>query len=191
MKLAQTILENERNGNQQKNKQLIERKLKELVYTYPNEVSQVLIKTGVQLRSDFPPAVLLVVVIKHIHKNSELRDAVSKMILEMDGYYNSDGRWTGIIGGALSAVGSVLSGIGQGQFNNSNQQQQFQLEQQRMQLAAEQERLKRRSRGWIIFGVSLVMVAGIIAVIAMIKKSKKKQAMSKTTELKQLNTQVA
>jgi uncharacterized membrane protein len=94
-------------------------------------------------------------------------------LLEMDGYLSADGQWAGIIGSALTAVGSVVSGIGRGQYENNDQQvalQQMQMEKEQQRLA-DQER--RRRNGWLIFGVSVAVVSGIIIIYKMRQKSSK------------------
>lgn len=168
MNLSEIILENERLGKDQKNAQLIKARLKQLVEGYPREVREVLNKTGIPLKSELPPKVLFAIIVKHVHKNSKLRDAIAKMLLEMDGYHRADGQWVGIIGAGLSAVGSVLSGIGQGQFQNTPeqlalQQQQMQLEQERR---AEEDRRKRRSL-YIFLGVAGALIGLFLLVRAM------------------------
>ena len=174
MRLADTVLENERLRKTKKNEQLVRLKLRELVFAYPSEISQVLKKTDVKLNSDLPAVVLFAIVVKNIHKNSRLREAIAKMLLEMDGFYRAEGQWAGIIGGALSAVGSVLTGIGQGQANNTPDQLKLQQQQLELQKEQEAQQAKRRRNGWLIFGVSLVVIAGVILTIKMIKKSKVK-----------------
>lgn len=176
MRLGEVVLENERQGKNLKNEQLVRLKLKELVFAYPNEVAEVLQKTGVNLTAKLPAMVLHAIVIKNVHKNSTLRDAISKMILEMDGYLRADGQWAGIIGGALSAVGSVLTGIGRGQFQNTDGQIQLQQQQMQMEAQRREEEAKRRRNGWLIFGIALVAIAGIILTVRMIQKGKAKEA---------------
>jgi len=172
MRLAEQVIENERLNKTKKNEQLVRLKLKELVHAYPDEISQVLIKTGIGLKVDLPALVLFAIVVKNIHKNAELREAVAKMLIEMDGFHRADGQWAGIVGGALSAVGSVLTGIGQGQINNSPEQLRFQQEQLALQQRREDEQARRRRNGWMIFGISLVVIAGIILTIRMMNKAK-------------------
>lgn len=181
MKLAETILENKRKGQTLKNAHLVKLRLKELIFAYPNEISQVLIKTGVKLRSELPAKVLFAIVVKHINQNDELRDAIAQMLLEMDGFHNADGQWAGIIGGALSAVGSVLSGVGRGQYNNTDEQQQLLLQQQKAEQAQLAEQAKRRQRNWLIFGVSLVALAGVLFAIKMMQKSKAQPELNTAT----------
>lgn len=169
MRLDEIILENERLGRVSKNVHLVKARLKELIESYPSEVRQVLNKTDVKVKTELPSKVLYAIVVKHLHKNSKLRDAMAKMLLEMDGFLHADGKWVGIVGAGLSAVGSVLSGIGQGQLQNTPdqlalQQQQMELEQQRR---AEEER--RRSRNLLILGGIIVAVIGAYFIIKAIK----------------------
>lgn len=174
MSLSETILENERNGLKSKNSSLIQLKLKELVFTYPSEVTQVLQKTDVSVKSELPPSVILAVLIKHIDKNSILRDAVAKMLLEMDGYYNVAG-WVAIASGALSAVSSILSGINQGKSQTNNQQEE--IERQRLALEQEkaEEAARRRRNGWMIVGSVVVLIAITLLTIRLIKGKSKVQ----------------
>lgn len=174
MRLAQTILNNEKSGESKKNTQLVRIKLKELVTGYPDEILEVLQKTGVQIKSVLPPNVLLAIIIKHIHKNSKLREAISKMLLEMDGFHRADGQWTGIVGGALTAIGSVLTGIGRGQLQNTDQQRALEEARIRqMQQQADQER-RRRTTTWIVIG-GLVLLTGIALAIRQMNKAKNVQ----------------
>lgn len=173
MKLAEIISENNRKGLQYKNQELIRLRMKELAYEYPDQVSIVLNKTGVHFSSKLPPSVLYAIMLKHASKNEKLREAISKMLLEMDGYLGADGQWAGIIGSALTAVGSVVSGIGQGQFQNGDQQvalRQMEIEREQ-QRQADQDR--RRRNGWLIFGVSVVVISGLVIFIKMRQKKQK------------------
>lgn len=167
MDLAEQILRNQQAGLLKKNEQLIKIRLKELVYDYTDEVIEVLHKTGIAVSAVLPDDVILTIVIKHLAKNDEFRMVISKMLLELDGHYSADGEKDGkglaIIGGALSAVGSVLAGIGQGQFNNTGQQQQQMfMVQQQQQRQIEQDRKRRTT--FIIIGVSIVLLIAAVLV---------------------------
>ncbi len=174
MKLAQIILENERKKQNEKNRLLIRIRLKELVYAYPDEVTEVLQKTGVAVSAILPPSVLLAVVVKHIANNSELREVISKMLLELDGYASADGQTWQAIGGAVSAIGSVLSGIGRSQ----GQQTVSDAELQKIQLQKQQEEEERKARARrtrnIVIGISIsvVVIVGIILLVRHFKKAK-------------------
>lgn len=175
MRLAETILQNEKSGQNKKNEQLIRIKLKELVSSYPSETLEVLQKTGVQIKSILPPKVLFAIVVKHIHKNSKLREAISKMLLEMDGFHRADGKWAGIIGGALSAVGSVLTGIGRGQFQQTDQARALEEARIReMQRQAEADR-RRRTTTWVVIGGLVITVSVIVLAIRQMNKGKNVQ----------------
>ncbi len=172
MRLIEIIEENNKSGQQLKNQELVRLRLKELAFSYPKEVKEVLNKTGVKFSSVLPASVLYAILIKHAPKNEKLRDAISKMLLEMDGYLRADGQWAGIIGGALSAVGSVVSGIGQGQYRNSDDQlamQQLQIEREAKQ---REDEAKRRRTTWLILGVSALAIIGLIVFIRSRMKAK-------------------
>lgn len=167
MRLGEIIADNNRKGFQRKNQELVRLRIKELAYEYPDEVSIVLNKTGVQFSSKLPPSVLYAIILKHAPKNEKLREAISKMLLEMDGYMSADGQWAGIIGSALTAVGSVVSGIGQGQSQNSDQQialRQMEIERERQR---QEDQDRRRRTGWIVVGVSIVVISGLVIFLKM------------------------
>lgn len=175
MKLAQIILENERNKEDEKNRSLVRIRLKELVYSYPSEVAEVLQKTGVAVSAILPPSVLLAIVIKHLPDNSELREVISKMLLELDGYVSADGQGWQLIGGAVSAIGSVLSGIGRSQGQQASEAQIQQMQLQKQQEQEEKEARAKRTRNILIgIGISVVVIVGIIITIHQIKKAKAK-----------------
>lgn len=168
MKLAETIIENERNKKSEENKHLVRLRLKELVYAYPKETLEVLHKTGVPISSILPSAVLYAVVVKHLAVNSELRESIAKMLFDLDGYSSADGKGWQLVGGALSAIGSVLSGVGRSQTEQatSESKQQAELMQQQLDL----ERQKRNRQMWIVIGVSsLILIAILIGVRAYMK----------------------
>lgn len=173
MKLAQTIVENERAKNDKLNSEIIGKRLKDLVYQYNDETVQLLHKTGVAVSSVLPSSVLHAIVIKNLATNSELRDAIAKVILEEDNNYASaDGSSWQLIGGALGAVGSVLSGLGRGQADKATtdaQADQIELQKQ-MQL----ERDKAKRIFWTTVGVSAILVIGLIIGIVALMKSKSK-----------------
>lgn len=174
MKLAEIILENERNKQDSKNRSLVRIRLKELVYAYPGEVAEVLQKTGVAVSAVLPPSVLLAIVIKHIANNSELREVISKMLLELDGYASADGQGWQLIGGAVSAIGSVLSGIGRGQGQQAMSEAQLQQMQiQKQQEQEEKEARARKTRNIVIgIAISAVVIVGIILLVRHFKKAK-------------------
>ena len=174
MKLAQIILENERNKQNNKNRLLIRIRLKELVYAYPDEVTEVLQKTGVAVSTILPPSVLLAVVVKHIADNSELREVISKMLLELDGYAAADGQTWQAIGGAVSAIGSVLSGIGRSQGQQTASDAEFQKMQLQKQQQEEERKAKARRTRNIVIGISIsvVVIIGIILAMRHFKKAK-------------------
>ncbi len=170
MKLAQTILDNERKEKTAQNTQLVRIKLKELVFAYPNEIVQVLHKTGIAVSTVLPANVLYAIVVKNLESNSELREAIAKTMLEQDGYASADGQGWQLIGGSLSALGSVLAGIGRGQNEQSNSDAKLQQEQMQQQL--DLEKAKRVRTTWLIIGISAVVLIGVILGVRAYMKSK-------------------
>lgn len=170
MKLAETILDNERKEQTEQNLQLVRIKLKELVFAYPNEVVQVLHKTGVSVSTVLPPNILYAILVKNLAGNSELREAIAKTLLEQDSYAYADGQGWQIIGGSLSALGSVLAGIGRGQTEQSNSDAKIQQEMIQQQL--DLEKAKRVRTTWLIIGISAVVLIGVIVGLRAYMKSK-------------------
>lgn len=160
MKLAQTILENERNNAPDKNLQLVRVRLKEMVYAYPDEVKTVLHKTGVPVSTVLPPSVLHAIVVKNLATNAELRETIGKMLLELDSYASADGAGWQLIGGSLAAIGSVLTGIGRSQGVQAEADANLEAEAYKKQL--EMEQAKRRRMLWLTIGISAVVIIGII-----------------------------
>lgn len=189
MKLAEVILSNERNNKSLKNRELLRIRLKELVYAYPKEVNEVLQKTGFAVSSVLPNSVVLAIVIKHLKTNSELREVIAKMLLELDGYASADGQGWQFVGGALSAVGSVLAGIGRSQGQGQQTMSDAQIaELKKKQLEDEKEAKKRKTRNWIIgISVGVLVIIGIILAIKYSKKSKVGLATSNIPEVTPLN----
>jgi hypothetical protein len=170
MKLAETILDNERNQREAENNKLVRTRLKELVYAFPKETLEILHKTGVSVGVNLPSPLMYAVVVKHVATNSQLRESIAKMLLEADGYSSADGQVWQMVGGALSAVGSVLGGIGRGQKEQSDTdaEKQAQLMQQQLDL----ERAKRTRQTWLIVGISVVVIVAVILGIRAYQKSK-------------------
>lgn len=169
MKLAEKVLDNERNKKAAENKQLIRARLKEVVYAFPKPTLEVLQKTGVQVSPNLPAPVVYAIVVKNLAKNSKLREAIAKMILEADGYASADGVVWQTIGGAISAVGSVLTGIGRGQ---AQSQPDTDAEKQvaAMQQQLDNERAQKSRQMWITIGISaVVLIAVVVGIIAFMK----------------------
>ena len=184
MKLAEIILENERKQQTEKNTQLVSARLKELVYAFPNEVLRVLHKTGLQVSSLAPSAVLYAVVINNVESNPELKDAIAKMILELDGYAQADGEGQGwsLAGNIVSAVGTVLTGIGRSQapVNGSSISAE---EKQNLIDQAEAEKAKGQRRTWIAIGISVVVIVAIIIGFKIYQGNKSKLSQAKLAKL--------
>lgn len=175
MKLTEQILNNQQSGLLNKNEQLIKIKLKELVFDYTDEVVEVLHKTGIPVSSVLPDDVILTIVVKHLRKNDELREVISKMLLELDGYYRAEGEKDGqglaVIGSALSAVGNILAGIGRGQFQNTDEQQQQQQYYMQQQQQKQMEQDRKRQTTFIVIGVSIFLLLGAVLAFRAINKA--------------------
>lgn len=176
MKLAEIILENERNQKGAENNALVRTRLKELVYAFPKETLEILHKTGVPVGAILPPPVMYAVVVKHLATNSALRESIARMLLEADSYLSVDGQVWQMVGGALSAVGSVLGGIGRGQKEQSDTDAEKQAALLQQQL--DNERAKRTRTTLIIVGVSLVVIVAVIVGVRAYMKSKTSTAVS-------------
>ncbi len=172
MRLGEIVINNEKQGQVRKNHALIQLKLNELVSSYPDEVTEVLQKTDVPLTKELPAKVIYAVVVKHLAKNATLRDAIAKMLIEMDGYHNATG-WVTIVGSALTAVSSVLSGISRAQQGQNGpteaelERQRFEMEQQKAEDAA-----RRRRNGWLIAGGLIMTLALVLLIIRLVKGNK-------------------
>jgi hypothetical protein len=128
------------------------------------------------------------IVVKHLSTNSQLREAIARMLIEADGYSSANGEVWQMVGGALSAVGSVLGGIGRGQKEQSDvdaEKQQALLQQQ-----LDNERAKRNRQMWMWIGIGLVVVIAIIIGFRAYMKAKAKPAvdLSKTPVPSKLQT---
>jgi hypothetical protein len=170
MKLAEKILDNERKQLVEENKKLVRARLKELVYAFPKETLEVLHKTGVPVSTLLPSPVMYAIVVKNVATNSELREAIAKMLLETDGYSSANGSVWQMVGGALSAVGSVLGGIGRSQTEQTTSQAQIQAQQAQQQL--ELEKAKSRRQMWLYIGISAVVLIGIVLGVRAYLKSR-------------------
>jgi hypothetical protein len=171
MRLGEIILKNERDKQSKKNALLVRHKLRDLVYTYPKEITRVLNATGFKIQKDLPASVIHAVVEKYVSKNSELREAIGRMLLELDDYVSANGQTMGIIGGALAAVGSVLSGIGRSQATTTPEQQALILQQQQQQQQLEMDQARRRRTTWVVIGISAVVIIGLIVAYKMSRKT--------------------
>ncbi len=189
MKLAETILENERNQREAENNKLVRTRLKEVVYAFPKETLEVLHKSGVSVGVALPSPVMYAVVVKHLATNSQLRESIARMLLEADSYSSADGAVWQMVGGALSAVGSVLGGIGRGQKEQSDAdaEKQAQLAQQQLEL----ERAKRNRQMWMWIGISVVVIIGIIIGIRAFMKAKSTTVVKPGNAIKPAQPQIA
>lgn len=169
MSLAQKILDNERNGHTAKNAKIVGIRLKELVYAYPKEVTRVLHQTGIAVSSLLPTSVLYAIVVKNLPLNSEFRETIGKMILDADSYVAANGHGWQIFGGALSALGSILSGVGRGtQTTSATDQQNAELQKQ----LDEQEAKRKQNNLFMWIGGAVVTIILIILIVKLVKKPK-------------------
>lgn len=170
MKLAEKLLENERTKQVEQSKKLVLTRLKDLVYAFPEQVEEVLYKTGIPVSGNLPQSVKYAIVIKHLDSNSLLRESIAKMLLEMDGYSSADGQGWQLVGGAMSALGSVLGGIGRSQTKQAETDNSAQLDQMQQQLDNNQAKHNRQM--WLFVGGAIVAIVIVILVMrAMYKKS--------------------
>ncbi len=179
MILARKIIENETLKRSEANQSLVLGKLKELIEKFPEEVHEVLHKTGVYSSRVKPNLVTQSLIIKHVGSNAKLREAISKMILTLDDYSSANGQVTGIIGGALMAVGSVLNGISNSRNFRTEPNQELLRQMERERLEAERERQRRSRNNAILIGL-LILGLIIAVVIFKSKKSKGETGGSKT-----------
>src|SRR5690606_35469732 len=170
------IIDNEKQNQGAKNRELVRIRLKELVYTYPDQIVRVLQLTGIVVSTLLPPSVLYTIVLRHLSRNSELRDAIGKMLLELDSPLSANGQGWQLFGGVLSTLGSVLSGIGrsQGQPTSAEQEQALKAQEEAAK-RAEEARKRAIKRGFLIGGISLGVILLIILVIYLVKKAKAKK----------------
>ncbi len=172
MRLAEAILNNERTKQLNRSKTLVATKLKELVNKQSEWVTKTLHESGVAISVVLPKSLVLSILVKHLSSNSVLRESVAKKLLELDSYANADGKGLAITGGVLSALGSVLSGIGRSQNYSTDQNRELQMEKMRMEQRMEDERRRRRNTGLFI-GIGVVVVIGIVIAV---KSAKAKDA---------------
>lgn len=172
MTLAQKIMDNERKQLARQNKELVRQRLQNVVYAYPKQVIEVLHKTGVSVGAVLPSPVLYAVVVKNLSTNSELRDTIAKMILETDGYSSADGQGWQLVGGALAAVGSVLSGIGRGKTEQASADSQLQKENQQLQQQIDMANAQRQRTMWLTIGIAAVVITAIVWALIAYKNKK-------------------
>ncbi len=171
MTLAKKIIENETFKRSEANETLVLEKLKELIDKFPEEVHEVLHKTGVYSSRVKPNLVTQSLIIKHVGTNAKLREAISKMILTLDSYSSADGQAAGIIGGALMAVGSVLNGISNSRNIQTQPNQELLRQMERERLEAERERQRRSRNNMLLIGL---LILGIIIAVVVLKSKKSK-----------------
>jgi len=179
MSLDKIILENERLGKARNNQKLIEIKLKELVNKHPQQVADLLTLLGIKASVLAPKAVLYSTLVKYIPKNSELRATIARVILENSGYASADGQGMAIAGGALQALGGILSGIGRNKTINSTtplSPEQLQRREEARKKQQEEDDKKKKTNMAIGIGVGVVaLILIIIGINYAIKKNKAKE----------------
>lgn len=165
MKFKEVILKNEKAGAFRKNELLVKKKLREIVFKYPQKFTELLHKTGVPLSFVLPKPIIFAVLLKHLQSNALLRESTSKLLLEFEGENttNADGQGLAITGGIMSALGSVLSGIGRSQNYATDSNMELQAEKMRMQQQMEEDRRRSRRNTFIVLGISAVVIIGAIA----------------------------
>jgi hypothetical protein len=173
MTLLSSILENEKSSNATASKELAWRSLQNLCSNYPTEVREVLHKTGIPVSSSIPAHLLSFIVVKHLHRNTELRTAVAQMLLENDSYASADGTKWQLIGGAVTAVGSVLAGLGRSQTQKEESQTgTAQLEAEHKK-ELEAQRLKSKRNTIIVVSISVLIIVALVFVFRSAKVPKK------------------
>lgn len=165
MKLAEILVENGNKNQTEKSSQLVRIRLKELVYAFPNDVLRVLHKTGISVSSLMPPSILHSIVIKNLDSNIELREDITKMLLELDGYASADGQILQIAGNVASGLGTILLGIGRSQ--TSQTQSISEAEKQQYEEQIESEKIKSTRRMWLAIGVGIVIITAVIIAFKM------------------------
>lgn len=195
MNLENVILENERIGKVADNHKIVRAKLKELVNNSHDKIADLLSSFGIQASSLVPKAVLYSVLVKHLETNSALRAAISNMLLgnETD-YLNANGQTMTIAGGALQAIGNVLSGLGRNQsmnagnnnnpLNNLTQTQQQQAAAAAQQAAAAAQKKKNTN---IAIGVTVGVVVLVTVILLILHSSKKHKAVATSATVQTLN----
>jgi len=178
MTLDQIILENEQNGKTSENLIVVKAKLKELVNNHSEKVVNLLNSFGIKASITVPKAVIYSILVKHLALNSELRAAVISILLEQSNeFLNVSGQGMTIAGGALQAIGSVLSGLGRNQSIQAMQNgtgtmdeaTRLKMEQDR-QKQLEADRKKKNTNIAIGVTVGVIVLIGIILLIRHLAK---------------------
>jgi hypothetical protein len=173
MKFLASILENEKSSNTKASKELAWQHLQNLCASYPNEVRTVLHKTGIPVSSTMPPHLLSFIIVKHLDKNADLRTAMAQMLLENDSYASADGTKWQLIGGAVTAVGSVLAGLGRSQTQKEEtQSSSAQLEAEHKK-ELEAQRLKNKRNTIIVISISALVIIALVFAFRAAKAPKK------------------
>lgn len=177
MKLSEVIIKNEKEGKVKTNHLIVRAKLRELVKNRSQELVDLLTALKIKASIVAPKAVLYSTLVKHLALNSELRAAVTGMLMEESSeYLNANGQGMTIAGAAMQALGGILTGIGRNQTLSSagtmDEATRLQLEAERKRQQEEEDR-KRRTNLAIGITVGVLVILGIV--IAVVHASKKKQ----------------
>lgn len=194
MKLEKVILENERNGKGLDNHKLVGAQLKKLINEQPQRIVDLLASHHIIASIVAPKVVLYSTVVKHLSLNSELRAAIAEMLLEgeQSNFMNANGQTMTIAGGAMQAIGGILSGLGRNQAMTTSMGTPTdpvmlqRLEDERRREREEQER-KRKTNLAIGLTVGLVGLIGIILLARHLMKNKAKPV-GKAPSVAALNT---
>lgn len=177
MKLSEVIIKNEKEGKAKTNHLIVKAKLRELVKNRSQELVDLLTALKIKASIVAPKAVLYSTLVKHLALNSELRAAVTGMLMEETSeYLNANGQGMTIAGAAMQALGGILTGIGRNQTLSSGStideatRKELEAERQRQQ---EEEDRKRKTNLAIGITVGVLVILGIV--IAIVHASKKNQ----------------
>ncbi|CAG5082281.1 hypothetical protein [Parvicella tangerina] len=179
MKLSEVIIKNEKEGKVKTNHLIVKAKLRELVKNRSQELVDLLTALKIKASIVAPKAVLYSTLVKHLALNSELRAAVTGMLMEETSeYLNANGQGMTIAGAAMQALGGILTGIGRNQTMTAtsattmDEAKRKELEAERKRQEEEEER-KRKTNLAIGITVGVLVILGIV--IAIIHASKKNQ----------------
>lgn len=194
MKLGKVILKNEKLGKALDNHKIVRAKLKELINKETQRIVDLLHSLNIKASIVAPKAVLYSTVVKHVALNSDLRAAISELLLgEQNGeFHNANGQGLTIAGGAMQAIGSVLTGIGRNQAMTmgvgtmTDPATLKMLEEERRREREEEER-RRRTNLAIGLTVGIMILIGIILTIRHLAKGKAKPVAKKAASVASLN----
>ncbi|CAG5086784.1 hypothetical protein [Parvicella tangerina] len=193
MKLSEIIIRNEKEGKVKTNHLIVRAKLRELVQSRSEEIVDLLTSLKIKASIVAPKAVLYSSLIKHLALSSELRAAVTGMLMEDSSeYLNANGQGMTIAGAAMQAIGGILSGIGRNQSLSTggtmDEATRIQMEAERQRQREEEER-RRRTNLAIGITVGVLILIGITIAIIYANKNKQSEIakFGGTPSVKELN----